>query len=259
MDSQSFTEQSVPQETISFDQPVSQIPTPPSSNWLKYLLIIISSIVIIVGLIFGIQLSKNKTFISQPLTDQINITSSQMINSPTEVPRKPGITTYPIADWKTYNISECLVRFKYPIEWQSGLSNKEHCQINYWQPTISSQPQDTFVIFDVQPEFFLGKQNIEIDPVKIIIKSQKDGIEKTIEYFEEKDKNRPLYLSSRYYFFKKGPIYFRILGQYKKGDNDFEKTLDKIAETVIFDGDESFYSNYIKNLENDLKNFAPQN
>jgi len=162
------------------------------------------------------------------------------------------------ANWKTYNISGCLARFNYPSEWQTHLSDKGNCTIQYWQPPIGSQPMDTFVTFDVQPEFFLGKLNIEIDPAKVISKSKKEGVEKTIEYSEEKDQSRPIYLSLRIYLFKKGPIYFRILGQYEKGDKDFENTLDKVSESVAIDGDETFYSNYIKKLENDLRNFAPK-
>jgi len=159
------------------------------------------------------------------------------------------------ANW---NISECLVTFKYPNEWQNYLSNKDKCTVHYTRPAISGQLMDTFIIFDVQPEVFLGQQNIKIDEKEVINRATQNGIEETVTYSEEKDKTRPLYLANKDFFFKKGPIYFRIVSQYQKGDKDFENTLDQIAKSVVINGDETFYNNYVKNLESELSNFAPK-
>lgn len=163
------------------------------------------------------------------------------------------------ANWKVYNISECLATFKYPVEWQTNLSDKGNCTIHYTKPPINGQPMDTFIIFDVQPGVFMGQQNIKIDENKVVNKTTINGVEETITYSEEKDINIPIYLSNKNYFFKKGPIYFSIISQYEKGDKNFENTVDEIAGTVSINGDETFYNNYVKKLEGELGNFTPKN
>lgn len=182
--------------------------------------------------------------------------SIPFVTNPTTPPLSNS-TKKEVANWLTYNMSDCLVTFNYPEEWQSNFTKKGACVIHYTQPPINSQPLDTFVIFDVQPDVFLGQQNIDLDQDHIISRSTSNGIEEIIEYSEEKDRNRPIYLSIKNYFFKKGSIYFRIVGQYEKGDKDFEGTLEKIANSVVINGDETFYTNYVKKLEEDLTSIAP--
>lgn len=196
---------------------------------------------------------------NKPEQDSPTTTSENMPQA-TQSTSQPSANANDVtANWKTYNISECRIAFKHPTEWQNYLSNKERCTIHYTRPAISGQPMDTFIIFDLQPEVFLGQQNIKIDESKIVKKATMNGIEETITYTEEKDRTRPLYLSNKNFFFKKVPIYFRIVSQYEKGDKDFENTLDKIAGSVAINGDEAFYSNYVKNLESELGNFTPKN
>lgn len=212
-------------------------------------------VVTIVGVgVYYLEITKNNT----PESTQPAITYQ---NNPQSAPdlTKQSTPTDETASWKVFNISECLVTFKYPNEWQNHLSNKDQCTVHYTKPAVSGQPIDTFIIFDVQPEVFMGKQNIEIDENKVINKNTLNGIEQTTTYSEEKGKNRPIYLSNKNFFFKKGLIYFRIISQYEKGDKDFENILDKVAESVAISGDETFYNNYVKKLESELGNFAPKN
>lgn len=222
-------------------------------------LLVLLSVVLVTGIAVGayyLGINKNNKLEQAQLviTNQNTPQSTQNINQ-TQTTAMQDKTT----NWKIYNISECLVTFKYPVEWQNYLSNKDKCKVHYTKPVISGQLMDTFIIFDVQPEFFLGQQNIKIRENEVINKTTLNGIEKTITYSEEKDRTRPLYLANKDFFFRKGPIYFRIVSQYEKGDKDFEDTLDKIAESVVMDGDEAFYTNYVKNLESELSNFVPKN
>lgn len=222
-----------------------------------------SAILVILGFILVISVATGVYFIknskpksTQPTSNsQNNLPSAQTIKqiSSTSAQQKETV------NWKIYSISDCLVTFKYPSEWGKYLSNKDKCTVRYTKPAASEQPIDTFIVFDVQPEAFMGQQNVEIDENKVINKATLNGIEQTTTYSEEKDKNRPIYLSNKNFFFKKGPVYFRIVSQYEKGDKDFENTLDKLAESVVMSGDEAFYSNYVKKLESELGNFTPKN
>lgn len=222
-------------------------PAPPTSSKSNLPLVSgLSILLIVVGSMIYVLISKSQ----QNKTTNLSNTSE-----PSPTTRIPEAKN---SDWKTYDISECLVSFQYPLEWEGYLLSKENCTVHYSRPPVGTEPMDTFVVFDIQPENFMGEKNIEVDQNKVINRSTENGIEKTIEYSEEKDISRPLFLANKVYAFKKGPIYFRIIAQYPKGDKPFEEILDKVAGSTAIKGDDVFYEQYFQNLEVKLGGAMPE-
>lgn len=104
--------QNIPPVQTSPQSPVS-VPTQPSTNWSKILLITVLGLIIIAGSVFvGIQIGKSQTPSQQPIATQSTISPTQATTIPTALP-----TTDSTLNWKTYSNSKYSFSFKYPLDW----------------------------------------------------------------------------------------------------------------------------------------------
>lgn len=96
-------------------QPQTQILVPPSTNWLKILLLAILGLIVVAGSVFvGIQIGKNQTPNQQPIVVQPTIIPTQTVGNPTTAPVIPSPATNPVTKWKIYTNETYGFSIDYP-------------------------------------------------------------------------------------------------------------------------------------------------
>jgi len=189
-------------------------------------------------------------FSKQGLNPSISTTQTQKVVTDTSL-------------WTQVVFSECGTSFKYPSTWKEKATRinqeKYKCDFMYWEPVAEGELQTNFVTIDVQPDKFMGKDNVKVDRNSPNVRfSELNGIEMIIENKENKGADGTM-LKIRNIYLRKGTYFFRILTQYKDESSKVSQFADDIASTVAFTEDDAYYQGYSAEVEKYLGNWMNKN
>lgn len=111
-------------------QTPTPVPTPPSTNWAKIILLSVLGLIVVAGaVLIGIQIGKNQTPSQQLIVAQPTTPATQTAVNSTILPTTPTTTTDETASWKIYKVLGLgielkLPRYLSPLDYPNGNETK---------------------------------------------------------------------------------------------------------------------------------------